>query len=79
MDRGDPEAAGEGERQLQGSGYAPVNGGPFLDVSGRENGSYEGSKKLPEGNDHVGGMLGRTGVWEVRWQWPAGLCPVVVL
>lgn len=50
---GDPEATDEYERKLQGSGYVLVNGGSFLDVSGRESGSFEGNKKLPEGNDPV--------------------------
>lgn len=51
MGCGDPEGTGECERKLQGSGHVPVNGGSFLDVSGRGSGSFEGNKKLPEGND----------------------------
>lgn len=53
VDCGDPEAMGECERKLQGSGYVPVNGGSFSDVSERESGSFEGNK-LPEGN--AGGL-----------------------
>lgn len=71
---GDPEATGECGRKLRGQAL-PVNGGSYLDVSGRESGSFEGDKKLPVGNDRV--------VHEACWggrafgMWGAVACRVV--
>lgn len=76
---GAPEATGECGRKLRGQAL-PVNGGSYLDVSGRESGSFEGDEKLPVGNDRVVHEAGWGGRAFGKWgQWPAGLCPVGVL